>query len=323
LAGLEKLSELSPNDPNIGEKMDIIKKRISASLRRWEAQGNKDDITSILSQIDQLSRGGMPEYVSNLRDLMKGNKIIAALFATDDEGVSLIGEEAYYTALRPNGILNSKSLMNVNISTEKTKTWKRFKSKKISGSAKGLFSGLPFTGSAKGKKTSTVSENGFTNDKFSISYDIVQGIVDRQWCDLAFLESGAYTTIDPSTKKKLDNVKEISRLSDGKIPPEKGSLRVIPMTVYFVRNLTVQSSAISAAIKQDVNSFSGSAGFSFLGFGAGGSKSTDTTKVDTSRAKSEGVITLEGTYLIAMASRYLGKAPNPDFESHPNAEDWI
>ncbi len=320
--GIDRLSKVSANNPNIRDIKEMVDARIRNAERRWESQGQKTRVEGIIARIEQLSRAGMPEYVSDLRNTLKANKVVAALIATD-EGISALSEQAYYTALRPNGILNAPTAMKVELNSSNSQTWRRMSNRSTSGSVKGFMTGIPFVGSAKAKKNSEFSASGLFNEGFSMSYEIVQGIIDRPWLDLGFLESRAYTTVDPKSKKRLDQINEITRLSDGKVPPLEGAMRAIPMTAYFVRNLTLQSNAVKKAARNSKSDFSAKAGGSLFGFGASGKRTTTTTRMDMSQAESKGIITMQGWFLVALASRFTKLAPNPDFDSFPNPEDWV
>lgn len=316
---LQFASTITASNPNAGALLALSKQKIEAARKRWENLGQKELVESIQAQIEQLSLGGMPQYVSNLRRLLEANKMHAAVFATD-EGATLLTEDAYYAALRPNGILRAPSFLKITIDSDHVETWKSMSS--TSTSVKGAFLGLPLFATGKGKKVSEDSEQKFFSEGFSITFEIVQGLIDLPWCDLAFIESDAYTTVDPETKKPLDEVNEIIELSDGKRPPS-GVMPIIPTTIYFARDVVVKSDALLTLSDTEKDTFNADAGISFFGFGASGDRMSKTTTVDTSRLDTEGEIRLDGLFIIAMASRFLEKAPNPDFESHPSSSDWI
>lgn len=324
LSTLEKLATISPNDPNAGEKVELYQDRIRAAERMWEAQGNKTQVEAILARIEQLSRAGMPEYVEELRARFDANQLKASVFASEESGVSLLTEQAYYTALRPNGILNAPTMMKITLESSNTESWRSMSKTSTEGSGFGIIPALPLFGRASGEKVSEDREREFFSEGFTIEYEIVQGIFDRPWLSLAFLESPAYTTVDPVTKDSLSLVdKQITTLSDGKQPPD-GQMPLVPMTVYFIRNLTIRSRAFASMSESERDKFAGKAGVSFLGFfGARGSHTSDTTTSNWSRASTRGEIQMEGIYLVGFASRFLDKAPDPDFESFPDADDWI
>lgn len=314
---LEARRAISSDDPNAGEILAASNRKIEAARMRWQILGKKDETEAIMAKIAQLSQGGLPTHVANLKDRLEANRIRAAVFATEAGAAPLV-EEAYYAALRPNGILRAPG-MKFSINSSKSHLWTSMSSKSSSIKA-GFFGGPLFGG--KVSKASQDVERKFFQEGFSISFEIVQGLIDRPWLDLTFLESDAYTTVDPSTKQPLDAVTEIIELSDGRRPPA-GALPLIPVTAYFVRNVTVKSNAFLRLSNEEKDSLSGRAGLSFAGFGTAGKHSANTTKVDSSRISTEGEMVLEGTYLIAVASRMLEKAPNPDFKSHPDPQDWI
>jgi hypothetical protein len=322
LSQLEKLETISPNDPNAGEKVHLIQQRIRAAERDWEVQGKKTQVEAVMALVEQLSRAGMPQYVDDLRARMEANQLRASLFASEEGGVSLLTENAYYTALRPNGILNAPSMMKITLDSSNAERIMSAKDRATTGRAAGVLSVIPLVGHASGKRISSEREREFFSKGFHIEYEIVQGIIDRSWLDLAFLESPAYTTVDLSTKDRLDPVNDIVTLSDGGNPP-KGMMPLVPTTVYLVRNLKVTSSVFKSMSQSERDEFSGKAGVSFLGFGASGAHTSKTTRSNWSRAQTSGSIEMEGNFVVGYASRFLKKAPNPDFEGHPNAEDWV
>ncbi|MEO0345526.1 MAG: hypothetical protein AAF229_04625 [Pseudomonadota bacterium] len=321
LAALDQIAKISPNDPNGPKRASLLRKRIKQSLARWESQGRKSQVESVIARIETLSRMGMPKYLSNLKERFEGNRIDAALVATE-AGISLQSESALYTALRPNGVLDTKGVAVTITNTSKAfKALKKSQSK--SGSAGLAVPSFGLFGSAKGGKGKETFEREFLSDTFTISFEIVQGIIDRPWLDLGFLQSRAYTTFEPDSGESLDPVLAIANLSDGKKPPADGLLRAIPTTAYFVKNLKLRSSAIKSMARREELTSSAKGGIRFMGFGGGGKKTGKTVRVNTSRAETEGEITMEGTFLIAMASVFLKKAPNPDFEAFPKPEDWV
>ncbi|WP_223671180.1 hypothetical protein [Kangiella shandongensis] len=320
LNALDELKKISPNDPNAGLRKKILKRKIRAAKQRWEAQGKKTLVESIIARIEQLSQGGMPEYLAELRERFEGNQILASLFADEELGSSLISESAYYTALRPNGILNAKGMMRVRIHSSSMQSERKFKHSKTSASVK-----VPFSfgaAGASGSAENTKRNSEFFSDEFEISFEIVQGLIDRPWFAKDFIESRAYTTVDPRTDQPLDPVAQITKLSDGKIPPEEGLLKAIPMTVYFIKDLTVRSKALARMSESEINKMSGKAGVSIFGFGANAKHENTTVNTSYSRAGTMGEIRADGIYLVGMSSIYLKNSPNPDFDSFPE-DQWI
>jgi hypothetical protein len=320
---MERRQTITSDNPNAGDILGASEQKVQAARTRWDLQGHKNEVETIAAKIEMLSQGGMPGYVSELRRRYAANQVRAAVFATED-GVGGLIESGQYAALRPNNILRATSGMKIELESSSSDRWSSMSTR--SSQASGRF-GVPFISpgfraSASAKKTSSDAERSFFSQAFSISFQIVQGIIDRPWLDLAFLESKAYTTVDPATKQPLDQVSEIVELSDGKTPPT-GALPLVPMTVYFVRDLVVTSQAFKSVAQSELDEFSGKAGASIFSFGASGERTTKTTSMNTSSARTEGEIRLDGLFLTAMASRYLGHAPNPDFEGHPSPGDWI
>ena len=322
LSQLQKLEEISPNDPNAGEKTHLIQQRIEAAERAWKIQGKKTQVEAVMALVEQLSRAGMPQYVEDLRTRLAANLLRASVFASEESGVGLLSEQAYYTALRPNGILKAPSMMKITLDSSEAQRIHKARQRATTGKAGGFLSAIPLFGSASGKKTSKDIERQFFSEGFHIEYEIVQGVVDRPWLDLAFLESPAYTTVDPISKEPLDAVNQIVTISDGKSPPT-GMMPLVPMTAYFVRNLKVTSRVFKSMSKSERDDFAGKAGVSFMTFGLSGSHTSKTTKSDWSQAQSSGTVEMDGLFLVGYASRFLAKAPNPDFTTFPNAEDWV
>jgi hypothetical protein len=318
---LDQLQNISPNDPNAGVRTRLLQKKIRAAERRWEAQGRKTQVESIKARIAQLSRSGMPQYLDDLKARLNANRLTASVFSSEEGGASLLTEDAHFTALRPNGILDSTGMKITITKSDATSTSFRDKSSS-SGRVRGIIPAIPLFGGARGDKSSDEFEREFFSNDFKIEFEIAQGIIDRPWLDLAFLESPAYTTVRPGTDEPLDQVNNIVTLSDGEDPPG-GVMPLIPMTAYFVRNLTLSTSMAASTFERERKKISGRAGVSFLGFGARGRHSSETISTEANREREEGKVRMDGIFLIGFASRYLDKAPNPDFESNPNEDDWI
>ncbi|MEL7833025.1 hypothetical protein [Fodinibius sp. Rm-B-1B1-1] len=324
LSVLEKLENISPNDPNAGERTELLKQKLQSAKNRWETQGKKNQVEAVQARIAQLSRSGMPQYIDDLKERFESNKLTASVFVSEDQGASLLTESAYYTALRPNGILDAKSMMNVTV--EKSKVSRKTFSNKSSssGGGTGIIPSVPLFATASAEKVSSDFKQKFFNSNFKIEFEIVQGIIDRPWFDVAFLESPAYTMVHPTNKdESLDAMTGIMTLSDGKNPPEEGKMPLIPMTAYFVRNLTLKSDMDKSTFKREYDKFEAGGGISILGFGASGEHTNKTTSTEYESEGEFGQIKMDGTFLVGFASRFLGKAPNPDFESYPDKDDWI
>lgn len=318
----EQLQTLSPNDPNA----DMVKKALRIKLRsaknRWITQGRKVKVEGIMARIEQLSQEGMPQYVSNLRDIFEGSQLSPSIFTDENLGSSLLSERAYYTALRPNGILDAPSLLSVSISSSNTESWRKFERKKTKGGAIIPLFKLPGFVSGGAESVTRKINSEFLKEDFSISFEIVQGLIDRQWLDLGFLESRAYTTVDPRTNKAIDPIMQITQLSDGGNPPKSGMLPAIPVTAYFIRNLKVTSKAFANISDSEAKTFKGRVGINILGFGGSVSRHKHTNETSFSRASTTGTIEAKGTFLVGMSSRYLKKSPNPDFEAFPK-DKWV
>jgi hypothetical protein len=322
-AELDVRRTVTAGDPNAGEILKRSRDRIEAAETIWKIQGRKDHVEAIEAQIDMLSQGGMPAYVVELRRRFAANQIQAAVFTTDDQGVGGLFEAGQFAALRPNGILKAPAAMTITLDHSNSHSWNSMSSSKVGGG--GSF-GLPAIGgfavNASMKKQSEDLHRQFVSSQFSLSLELLQGIIDRPGISREFLESRAYTTVDPTTKQPLDEVTEIVQLSDGEVPPG-GVMPLIPVTVYFAKSVTITSKALTALTDKELDEMSKGGGTSFFGFGAHGEKTTKTTTVDVSKARTSGELRLDGLFLIAIASRYLAKAPNPDFAGHPAPEDWI
>ncbi len=321
LTVLDQLKNISPNDPNAGLRKKILLGKIKSAKQRWEVQGKKTQVESIKARILQMSQGGMPEYLSELRDRFEGSEMLASIFMDEKAGPSLSSESAYYTALRPNGILSAAGLIKINISSSSINSESKFKNSSTSAGVAIPFSfGLLVDG--KITKANTINETEFYKNNFEISFQIVQGLIDRPWFEKAFIESRAYTTVDPRTRQPLDPVAQITKLSDGKIPPQEGIVKAIPMTVYFIKDLKVRSKVFKSLSGTDQDSLSGKAGVSIFGFGVNAGHENTTINTNFLEAENMGEISADGIYLIGMSSVYLKNSPNPDFDSFPS-EQWI
>ncbi len=321
MEALDAISKINPNDPNGGRRAELWRKKVQQARARWEAQGKKSAVEAIIAKIETLSRQGMPKYLSDLKAKLRANKWSAALVA-NDLGLSMLAESAYYTALRPNGVLDAPGT-KVSITNTQSDRSSSFSSRKKKGKFGLVIPSIPLIASGSASTKSVDRQSEFFSQQFEISFEITQGLIERPWLGLAFLECPAYTTVDPKTRKALDKVLEITELSDGKVPPESGMMRAIPSTVYFIKNLVLRSNAIKSWAKSSSKELKGKGGLRIMGLGVGGSGASKTTKFDWDRATTRGEILMPGTYMVAMASRYLRKAPSPDFESHPEADDWI
>ena len=176
--------------------------------------------------------------------------------------------------------------------------------------------------SASGEKSSSNTEKEFFSSDFSITLEVKQAVIDFDWFDVAFLESRAYTTVDPGTGRPLDELNEIITLSDGKVPAS-GPLAAIPQMAYFINSITIRSEALAQMSQEEHDKFIGKAGGSWLGFGPRGKRTSDTIKLHDSDASTRGELVLDGQFLIAFAYRWLGLAPNPNFADHPDPAHWI
>lgn len=321
LSVADELKKISPNDPNASLRKKVLLRKMRAAKQRWETQGRKTKIRSIIARIEQLSQGGMPEYLAELKNTFEGNKILASLFADEELGVSLLSESAYYTALRPNGVLSAASTMKVSIKNSSSQNWSKLTRNKTSAGFKAP--AILWFGGAKasGSKLDQRRQSEFMSSEFEISFEIVQGLIDRPWLDKSFLECRAYTTVDPRDNSAIDPIMQITSLSDGMNPPT-GQMAALPVTVYFIRNLTLRSSAFKSLSDQEINAVKGKGSVGIFGFGSSAGHENKTIETNFSKARTEGEITADGTYLVAMSSVFMKKSPDPDFDAFPK-DKWI
>src|SRR5699024_8548386 len=115
-----------------------------------------------------LSRAGMPQYVNDLRELLEANQLRASVFASEESGVGLLTEQAYYTALRPNGILKAPSMMKIILDSSESQRIHKAKERSTSVRAGGFLSFVPLFGTGSGKKTSSDTERQFFSEGFHI-----------------------------------------------------------------------------------------------------------------------------------------------------------
>lgn len=318
----QKLQKIDPTSSIAGGIQKAARKRVEREMQRWETLGQKTRVENIMAAIQQLSGGGMPLYLDRLRKRLAANSMNALVFQ-DAVDVGSVTEQAYYTTLGPANILNAPSLMKVSITNTNREAWMRFENKTISGA---VAAPLPFVpGGALvmgGGKTNRELENEFLSTAFHISFEIAGGFIFRSWLDRGFLESRAYTTTDPKTGDALDIIRETRTFSSGDRPPSEGSIRCIPTTAYFIRNVTVRSKALMNLSDSERENIKGRGGMSLFGIGIVGEGGKTSGTNSFRRVGSEGEITMNGTFLVAIASRYLEKAPNPDFEKF-GRDNWI
>lgn len=324
VAVLDKLATITGNTPGGNERITMLKDDLKRARRRWETQGNKSKIEAIEAKIARLDAKGMASHVQALVERMEGQRFNAFAFEMvdadnpDGQIVGTVQEEAYFTALRPNNVLRSGSMLQIKLESTSADSWT--KHEKMSASASARY-GFWAKGSASVDKSR--DQSIMEEDDFLVSFDIVQAVIDRDWLDLAFLHSRAYSTVDPVTKQPLLPMDDETLLSDGKRPPG-GLMPLIPQTIYFARNLKVRSRAFAKMSDEERKSVRASlkAGGGLFGWGARGAYSSDTQETDTSEAESKGELTANGLFIIAMASTYMPLAPNPNFERTP-PENWI
>jgi hypothetical protein len=321
----DKLNKLDPTLSNSAMMIKRAQDRVARAEAKWRTAGQKDRVEAIQAKLEQYSRGGMPLYLSRLRRQLEDNLLVASV-TQDAADVDSVLAKAYYTALRPNGILDAGSLMKVTISNTQREAFMRFENSKTSGGASLPIPQTPLGIGIKREKSDGEVEREFLRQDYTITFEIVQGYIDRPWLDLSFLQSRAYTTFHPETGKALDPVNEILTFSDGQVPPVEGRLRAIPVAAYFVRNMKIQSRAFMNLSDSERESVATGGELNFAGFpfakiaeiehqSAGGENSS-------ARFSSDGTLEMTGTFLIALASRYLEKAPNPDFDAF-GKDNWI
>lgn len=332
---LEKQSRLRSNDVRTNDLIALSNKRIAAAEKKWQIQGRKLAVERIRARISQLEREGPVEYIEKLRDLFAGYHISASVIDAssvvdvdeDDPDapanqLSSVQDTALYTALRPPGILRAPTVMKVSLDTSKTKRHKKKSGSNTSGSFRGAFGGL-FGGKASASHEREKQEKDFFGSHFKLTFELVQGIIDRPWFDLAFLESSVYTTTAVKTGDPLSLTDEIVHLSDGNRPPE-GVMPLIPVSVYFVRNVKIQSRKWANASESErrETSIAASAGWGPFGRVKLNHNSSSEEEV-SSEIDSNGNLEMNGIFLIGMASRYTEKMPDPNFSKFPEESDWI
>jgi len=319
---IQKLIEIE-NDPanaRFRARLTAMEKKKLRRLRRmWMSVGRKNQVERIQNILNALEQGGMVAYRDRIQERMENSLFETTL-------VGLATDSTYYTGLVPANLFKAQGWQK--ISLNQTSQRNHFKAKDTSFKGRTGFSlpfGLGFSAKASKSKSVTTREN--ERESLHISFEIAQGLLDRPWFDPAFLASSKWTMADPASGESLSTLKdEDFVLSDGGSPP-KGVMPAYVTAVILVRNVRLRASNMKSFVEdiEKEHAVSGKAGF-FGGFGlfsAGGGHTQKERERLYEFDSSSGTLSILGTHIVAFRGTWVHKAPDPNFEDHPNPRDWV
>jgi hypothetical protein len=321
-AFLQRLMELE-NDPSMARlRAKLIareRRRLNQVKQLWQVHGKKDLVEKIMNTIAAMEQGGMVDYRARLQERL-GN------LEFDVELVGFATDTAYYSELVPANVLKAESWQRIKLTNKSSRN--HFKARDTSFSGRARFPlpyGLMMGASGSHSRSTEVTRKG--DEEFRIEFEITQALITRPWLDLAFLKSRLWTMSDPETGESLAGLVDGDfLLSDGGQPPEEGVMRAYTTSVILVRDLKLTSRRMADLVDEMEKQTEAKASLRFMGFGlygGGGKYNKDEVEKLYEFDESTGEFTMMGTHIVAFRGALLPKAPNPNFDEHPDPENWV
>lgn len=283
----------------------LLRNKVLAAKKDWVTNGYKEQYEQIAAFIGQVEGRSMVALKAKYLDDMEKSTLTG----------QASGADFYYSSLIPGSFIKSDSgWTEFSFDKGDSKSDYKFSKKDTSAKAKASYFGFGASGGGSSSKTKATSK--IDSSKFSMRFKIAQVPIYRPWFNVNFLTSKYWRFDQENPEFKNDMV------SDGNTPPE-GMIPAYTTTAIFIKDLHMNFGEFHAfsEYKKDKISGSGSAGFSFGPFSAGGSASHSSTKIsreNETHFEKQG-ISIDGMQLIGFKCHVLQKAPDPN----PNIEKWI
>lgn len=319
----QRMIEIDNDPKNARFRAKLIameRRKLRHKLKQWQSMGKKNQVERIQNIIAAMEQGGMVEYRDRLQETLENMRFDVNLVA---DAV----DNTFYTGLTPANIMSAEGWTKVSLSNSKTRN--HFNATDTSFSGKVGFP-LPWAGMSVGlsaghsKSTKLEEKEG---EASSVEFEIAQALITRKWFDPAYLKCRKWTMTDPETGDSLNALSDDDFvISDGNFPHPEGALPAYTTAVILVRNVKIRSTKMKSLVdemekKTDISGNLSFAGFSM--FGGGGKYSRAETDKLFEFDESTGTLTMLGTHIVAFKGAMVPKAPNPNFDKHPDPADWV
>jgi hypothetical protein len=274
----------------------ILGRKVRAAMDDWEAAGRRNDIDRIRAFISQVTGRSMVLYKQNLIERLGRTKL------SDAVG----GAEFLYTALTPANVLRAPGWTKFTFTHSEVDRFRSSQTNKWKAGGGALFGAVNFGGKGGGSKEKLTSKIDITD--FSLTFELTQVVISRAWFAPEFLESHGWR-FPPGNQP----------LSDGKEPPQVGTLIAYPETMILARNISLNLRELSSESSTLRKQASAGGGLSWGPINLGGSYSRGGSEQQYhSKVDAQG-ISAQGPQIIGYRCNLVGEAPDPD----PSVTNWV
>ena len=292
---------------------NIYRNEVKAAMDDWISSGYKVDFEKIAAFIEQVQARDLSLLKAEYEDDLQKAKLT---------GIAS-GSDFYYTSLVPGSFASTGGWTGFGFSSSDydSRSNSSFSSSQWSASGGGSYLGI-FGGSASSSGSDSHSEyhGSFNSDFFNFSFEICQVPIVRPWFKSSFFvgKTWRFDVNNPDMKDK--------GISDGGKPP-KGLMPAYPMSIVFIRNLSMSFGEMDAFADYASNTHSSTSGGGgyvalgpiFLGGSSSYSSQNGNTSSDYHFHRQGNTMTVPGMQVIGFKCHVLPKSPDP----LSTIKDWI
>ncbi len=283
---------------------ELLGRKVRAALDAWESVGRRSDVDRINAYIAQVTGRSMVLHKRNLEETFNAAKLTAPVS----------NQVFLYTALAPSNVLRSDGWTEFGFTSDSRSTSSVSKSSSFSAGGSGSFGfGLKLGGEASRESSSTKKKLNTKN--FSFKFEMTEAPIARGWFDTAFLASRGW---------RFSEGGEL--LTDGKVPPEAGTLPAFPATMILVRNLELTMAELDDESSEITKAFNAKGKVGWGPFALKGEYKRGSSTVTSEMSKDGQTIKVPGCQIIGFRCNLTATdegvpIPNPD----PEVEEarWV
>jgi hypothetical protein len=286
---IDSLNNVEGAKARFGINGPILRRRVSACWDDWVAAGRKNEVDQIRATIALMTGRSMAAYRQRLIERFEMSKL-----ASDQTGV-----EFNYIALAPAGILRAPGWTTFTFKSSDTKSTSSTKTNKWS--AGGGFGIGKFSVGGKASRERTAITTSYDMTGFSLTFEMAQSWIRRAWLPEEYLLSRGWR-FPPGGQP----------LSDGKQPPEVGTLPAYPETMILARNIHLDFAELHNSSSDIHTKLSASGGLGWGSLQLSGDYGREVHDKGMESSTDEQGIHVPGAQIIGYRCFEVPMSPNPD-----------
>lgn len=267
----------------------ILSRRVRAANDDWAAAGRRDEVDQMRAYISQVTGRSMVSHKQRLIERFEMAKL-----------ADVRGGEFLFTGAAPATVLRSSGWTRLSFGTEQLRQADSKATNRWGAQGRGGPLGS-LTGSAEVSSERTTIDSSIDTTNFKLSFEITQVPIMRPWLAPEFLESRGWRFAGGG-----------SLLSDGKKPPQEGTLPAYPETLILVRDLELELAELSKSSSELRRQFEAKGGVGWGPFKLSGEYAREREDERMESEASEQGIRVDGTQIVGFRCHELPRSPDPD-----------